>query len=265
VTNIARAKTDLAILRISAWSGPVYMVIGVLGFAVLAGFWPPPGENLTAEQLGALFRDHNTGIRAGMVLMAFAGPFYFVWSAVLSKIIGRIEGELGVLSSVEIIGGLMTALVTFLPATVWLAAALRPESRSDHEVQVLFDFGWMFFDVTYMCTVFQNVALGIAIQSDRRAVPLMPGWIAWLSYAVAATFFPLSLMPFFRTGPFAWQGLISFWVVFVMFFVEIVVVTAAIFPALRIIERELEGSRPQPAGSPEVSRDQAGRVATKFS
>jgi hypothetical protein len=102
-------KSDLFMLRLCTWSGPAYMVLGLIGFAVMAGFWPPPGENLTADQLGALFRERNLLVRGGMVLMAFAGPFYFVWSAVLSKIIQRIEGQLGVLASVELIGGLMTA------------------------------------------------------------------------------------------------------------------------------------------------------------
>src|SRR5690606_2035425 len=105
--------------------------------------------------------------------------------------------------------------------------------------QLFYDFGWMFFDVTFMCSIIQNVALGVAIQRDRRAVPLYPRWIAWLSYWVALSYVPLCLMPFFHKGPFAWQGLIAFWVVFVMFFVLIIVVTPATFKALRRLEGEM--------------------------
>lgn len=230
---------DFFMLRLCTWAGPVYMVFGLLGFAVLAGFWPPPAASLTAEQIGAYFRDHNTSVRAGMVMMAAAAPFYYVWSAVLSKIIQRIEGPMGVLSTVELLGGLLTAIVTLVPPIIWLTAAFRPEARSIQEIQLFYDFGWFFFDVTFICSVLQNVALGLAIHRDRRAVPLFPKWIAWLCYLVAATYLPLSLMPFFDHGPFAWQGLISFWAVFVMFFVLMIVVTPAAFSALRRLELEM--------------------------
>ena len=232
-------RADFVMLRLSLWSGPVYMFLGLLGFAVFAGFWPPPGAYLTAEQIGAYFVEHNTGLRTGLVLMAMCGPFYYVWSAVLSKIIQRIEGPMGVLSTVELLGGLLTGIVTFVPATIWLTAAFRPETRSAEEVQMLYDLGWIFFDVTFICSVLQNVALGLAIHRDQRSTPLFPSWIGWLCYLVAATYLPLALMPFFYEGPFAWQGLISFWVVFVMFFVLMIVVTPAAFSALRKLEVEM--------------------------
>jgi cbb3-type cytochrome oxidase subunit 3 len=41
-----------------------------------------------------------------------------------------------------------------------------------------------------------------------------------------------------RRGPFAWQGLISFWAVFVMFCVLIAVVTPYAWKALRRLEVE---------------------------
>lgn len=145
---------------------------------------------------------------------------------------------MGPLSMIELIGGLLTALVTAVPAVVWLTAVFRPESRSPETVQLLYDFGWLFFDMTFVCSLVQSVALGAAILIDRRTDPLFPRWIAWVSFLTAATYVPLSLVPFFWTGPFAWHGLINFWAVFVMFFVLIVVVTPAAFRALRRLERE---------------------------
>ncbi|MCW2749789.1 MAG: hypothetical protein JWR83_899 [Aeromicrobium sp.] len=231
--------TDFTILRICNWSSVVYIVLGLTGFAVFAGFWPPPAEHLDAAQISAYFRDHHTGIRIGMVLMVCGAPFYYVWSAVLSKIISRIEGPMGVLSTVELLGGLLTALVTIMPAIVWMTATFRPDARSDQTIQTLYDFGWLFFDLTFVCSLLQSVALGLAIQVDRRVVPLIPRWVGWLCFLVAATYVPLSLVPFLHSGPFAWHGLISFWAVFVIFFVQMVVVTPAAFTALRRLESEM--------------------------
>lgn len=231
-------SADFRMLRIATWSVAVYCGLGLVGFAVLAGFWPPPAEYLSAVDIAAYFRDHETWIRVGMVMMAAGAPFYFVWSAALSKIIGRIEGPMGVLSTVELLGGLLTAIVTLVPPTIWLTAALRAETRTDESIQLFYDFGWIFFDLTFMCSVLQSVALGLAILRDHRSTPLFPRWVAWLAFLVAATYLPLVFVPFLQDGPFAWHGLISFWAVFVMFFVLIVVVTPYALKALRKLESE---------------------------
>jgi len=233
-----RTKGDYLALRWSLMSCLVYVGFGLTGFAVLAGFWPPPSEHLNATQITAYFHDQGSNLRIGMVTMAFGAPFYYVWSAVLSRIIGRIEGPMGVLSTVELLGGLLTAWVTVMPAIIWLTASMRPGVRSPETLQTLYDLGWIFFDVTFACSLIQNLGLGFAILRDQRTLPLIPRWVAWLSFLTAATYVPLALMPFFQTGPFAWQGLISFWAVFVMFFVLIAVVTPYAWKALRRLEAE---------------------------
>ena len=233
-----RIRGDYTALRWSLMSVLIYCGFGLLGFAVLAGFWPPPSEHLNADQITAYFQHRGIELRIGMVMMAFGAPCYYVWSAVLSKLISRIEGPMGVLSTVELLGGLLTAWVTVMPAIIWLTASFRAEARSPQTVQTLYDLGWIFFDLTFMCSVLQNLGLGFAILRDKRAVPLFPSWVAWLAFLTAATYVPLTLMPFFRTGPFAWQGLISFWAVFVLFFALIAAVTPYAWAALRRLEKE---------------------------
>lgn len=229
---------DYTLLRVALWSVCVYAGLGLLGFAVFAGFWPPPSQDLDAAAIAEYFQSHNTSIRIGMVLMAVGAPCYYTWSLVLSKIISRIEGPMGPLSTTELLGGLMTAVVTAVPAVVWQTAAFRTESRSAETVQTLYDFGWLFFDLTFMFSLLQSVALGIAILIDRREQPLFPRWVAYLCFLTAAVYIPLGLIPFVRTGPFAWHGVLNFWAVFVMFFVLIAVVTPYAFRALRRLEHE---------------------------
>ncbi|HWU20002.1 MAG TPA: hypothetical protein VN088_00640 [Nocardioides sp.] len=233
-----RIRGDYLTLRIALLLVLAYVVLGLVGFAVLAGFWPPPGEDLDAAGIAAYFVQHHTGITVGMILMAAAGPFYFPWSVALSKIIGRIEGPMGALSSVELVGGLLTALVTFTPATIWLTASFRVHERSPETIHTLYDFGWMFFDTTFVCSTLQSFALGVAILRDRRDVPLLPRWTAYVAFMTGLSYVPLTVMPLVRTGPFAWSGLISFWVVFVMFFVMIAVITPYAYRALRRLEAE---------------------------
>lgn len=230
---------DFSMLRLCLWSVVGYVGLGLAGFAVFGGFWPPPAASLTAAEIHGYFREHETGLRVGMTMMAVGAPLYYTWSVALSRIITRIEGPMGPLANVEMLGGLLTALVTVVPAVIWLTAVFRVDERSAETIQLMYDFGWIFFDLTFMCSVLQSVALGLAILRDRRSEPLFPRWVAWVAFLTAATYFPLVLMPFFTTGPFAWQGLISFWAVFVIFFVLIAVVTPYAFRALRRLEGEI--------------------------
>jgi len=238
VPGARNSSIDYTLLRVALWSVCVYAGLGLLGFAVFAGFWPPPSEDLDAAAIAQYFHAHNTGIRIGMVLMVVGAPCYYTWSLVLSKIISRIEGPMGPLSVTELLGGLMTAVVTAVPAVVWQTAAFRTESRSAETVQTLYDLGWLFFDLTFMFSLLQSVALGIAILIDRREQPLFPRWVGYLSFLTAAVYVPLGLIPFVRTGPFAWHGVLNFWAVFVMFFILIAVVTPYAFRALRRLESE---------------------------
>jgi hypothetical protein len=230
--------TDYRLLRVALWSVCIYVGLGLLGFAVFAGFWPPPSEDLAAADIAHYFQSHETAIRIGMVLMVVGAPFYYTWSVALSKIISQMEGPMGPLSMTELIGGLMTGVVTAVPAVVWETGAFRSAARSAETIQTLYDFGWLFFDLTFIFSFLQSVALGIAILIDRRSAPLFPRWVGYVCFLTAAVYLPLSLVPFARTGPFAWHGVLNFWAVFVMFFVLIAVVTPCAFRALHRLEDE---------------------------
>jgi len=237
--EVARLKGDFTVLRVCLLASVAYAGLGLVGFAGFAGFWPPPGPDLSAAEIAGYFQEHNTSLRIGLVLMAMCGPFYFVWSAAVSRIISRMEGPFGILSTIELLGGLLTGLVTFTPAVIWLTAAYRADVSPDTTVQTLYDYGWFFFDATFVCSALQQVALAVAIMRDDRPQPLMPKWVAWVALLSAGTYLPLTLIAFFHSGPLAWNGLLCFWVVFVGFFVMVFAITATGWPALRRIEQEL--------------------------
>jgi len=229
---------DYLTLRVGLLLVLAYVVPGLLGFAVFAGFWPPPGPDVTAEGISRYFAEHQTGLTVGMVLMAFGGPFYVTWSVTIARVIGRIEGPMGSLAAIQLVGGVLTGLVTFTPATIWLTAAIRADEHSPETIQTLYDFGWMFFDTTFVCSALQSIAIGVAVLRDRRAEPLYPAWFAWMSFMTAACYVPLTLMPLFRTGPLAWDGVVSFWVVFVEFFAFTAAGTVLTWRALRRLQDE---------------------------
>ena len=79
------------------------------------------------------------------------------------------------------------------------------------------DAGWLMFLMPFTTFIVQNFAIGLAILGDQSAQPVFPRWVAYLNFWVAALFVPGGLLTFFKTGPFAWNGLFAFWVPFVVF------------------------------------------------
>jgi hypothetical protein len=51
VTTAQNTRADYTTLRLGLWSVCVYAGLGLLGFAVFAGFWPPPGQDLDASAI----------------------------------------------------------------------------------------------------------------------------------------------------------------------------------------------------------------------
>ena len=66
--------------------------------------------------------------------------------------------------------------------------------------------------------IVQNFAIGFAILGDQRTHPIFPRWLGFFNLWVAVLFIPRGLLTFFKTGPFAWNGLFVWWIPFLVFF-----------------------------------------------
>jgi hypothetical protein len=240
ISTAQQTATVFMVWRLCAWAGPIYLV-GLVGFwGLLAGFVPPPQQYLDAQQITDFFLANNLKIRAGMVGTLFVAPLYYVWSLVISAIMKKIEGPDGLLAQLEFVGGIATAFVTLGFSIMWLTASVRTELRSPQDIQLLTDVGWFIFDTTIMVTAIQMCAFGGAIFMDKRVKPLLPKWLAWASFAIAATFLAAYIMPFVEDGPFAWHGIITYWLVLSTFFAWMVLTSILLFPAIRQVEQENE-------------------------
>ena len=224
--------------RLCAAAGAVYATAGLVFWAVVAGFLPAPQESLDAKGITAFFLEHETRIRVGMVGYIAIAVFYVPWSVLIARVMERIEGPNGLLNRLEFFGGIATTFVTLFSGVMWLAASFRTGERSVQDIQLLSDVGWFIFDMTFMVTSLQLVAMGTVILIDRRERPYFPKWLAWLCYFTAASFLPLVAMPFLKDGPFAWTGLLNYWVALGAFFVWLYVTTFLLFGVIRRIEDE---------------------------
>ncbi len=109
---------------------------------------------------------------------------------------------------------------------MWLLAAFRP-NRSPELIQLLNDMAWMIFIAPVGMIFVQNLCLAFAVFLDSGQRPVLPRWVAPFSLVIAAAIAPAAGAATVTTGPFAWNGAVSFWLrlvalsldVTVMFFV----------------------------------------------
>jgi hypothetical protein len=255
-------KANLMVWRVAAWSGPVFLVALTLFWGIIAGYIPAPPQDWTAAQITAKFTQHNTAVKIGMIGVLFFAPFYFVWTTLVSRLIQRMEGPNGILSSIELLGGGLTVVVTQLFSACWLAGAFHITERMPSEILLLHDLGWMFFNMTFIVTFVQMLGFGTAILTDSRRRPLFPRWLGWVSYGCAATFLVVVLMPLVKNGPFAWNGLLTYWMALIGYWSWAVLAMFLVFPAIRRLEHEEDDTTATTYFDAGSNDGQIGRLGT---
>ena len=200
-----------------AWSGIAFVIVFTIGLWPFANFMPPMSPTLTPDEIAALYGGNTLPIRFGTLVMMFSAALIIPFVAVIATQMKRIEGEHSVLTVTQISGGTV-GVVVFVAATVcWTTAAFRPD-RSPELIQLINDFGWIFFLMTFGAFVIQNFAIGFAIFGDKSSEPIFPRWLGFFNLWVAILFVPGGLLTFFKTGPFAWDGIFVWWVPLTVFF-----------------------------------------------
>jgi len=217
---------------VCAWCGPAMTFLFFVGLMLLADFIPPPSPHDSAEQIAAMFRDNTDRIRVGVLLSMLGTGLLCPWYAVIAVQVKRIEGRWSPLAYTCLIAGACGVLEIVLPQMTWQAAAFRPE-RSPEVTQALNDLAWLPFLGLTTTVVLQNFVIGVAVLRDSRPAPIFPRWYGYLNFWIGLLVMPAGLIVFFKTGPFAWDGLLAWWVPVAAFFGWIVTTSVLLTQAIR--------------------------------
>ncbi|BFM05666.1 hypothetical protein [Halioxenophilus aromaticivorans] len=204
-------RTGLNYELVSAWCGPVFLIAFVIFWGVLGQNLPNPAPSLTAVELADRYVENLEMIRLGFIISLITVVLYLPWTSLLSMQMERIEGPYTVLSKLQLLGGGLTVMVVSFSAMFWVVAGFRPE-QSPEMIQMLTDVGWLCIDLQYACTTLQMFAAAFVGLSDTREVKLFPRWVCFLTIWCGISFIPASLTGVLKTGPFAWNGLLSYYI-----------------------------------------------------
>lgn len=224
---------------ICAWAGPLCLVLFIIGMWPLAQFFPPLSPSDSANDIATIYRANPVAIRFGILLMltsaAFQGPF----AAAISIQMRRIEGKNPIMSYVQLGAGAVAMLVVSIPMMLFAATAFRPE-RMPEITQALNDVSWLLFLMPFGPAGIQSLAIGLAVLSDKNVKPIFPRWVAYYNFWVAFLYLPGGFIMFFKTGPFAWNGFIGFWIPAITYFIWLVLMCPVLIRAIRAEAAEAE-------------------------
>lgn len=189
---------------------PVAMLLFGLSLVPVAQFVPPMAPTMPPEDVAAFFHDNASGVIIGMILFLISGTLLAPITAFFALQIKRIEGVSSILTYRQLITGTIALALFVLPPIFWTAAAYRAD-RSLGEFMLLNDLGWFSFIMIAPPGILQAILLGVAILQDKRQNPLFPRWVGYLNLWGALLYIPGGLVALFKTGAFAWNGVIAFW------------------------------------------------------
>lgn len=222
---------------VCAWSGLGLIALVLGGWLIMTGYLPPIPANDTAQEVADHYRDNPDLIRAGLVIGFCGWTPWALLTAVMAVQMNRMHPKRPVLAMIQLVTGAAGFVFLLAGTIVLIATAFRPE-RSPETTQALHDLGWIMIFITVPAFSTQALAIGVATLKRDVARQVWPRWFGYLNIWVAILFVPALFLPFFRTGPFSWQGAAVYWLAFTVFFAWIIAMVVVIRRAAQEEERE---------------------------
>ncbi|GAA0608105.1 hypothetical protein GCM10009547_07570 [Sporichthya brevicatena] len=228
--------------RLLLCTGPALIFALIVALIPLAHLIPPPAPTKSPEEIADFFASNTTGMRLGCVVMMVFFTFFATWSAVIIAMMRRMEGPVPVLTYAALACvGAGTVFFTIAPLT-WAVAAFRPGDYAPETVRALNDWAWFSILFSWPPFAIFCTLIAVAVFTDRNG--LLPRWVGYYNLWEAIFLVPFALIAFFKTGPFAWNGLFGFYLPTASFCVWMAVMSWALWPATKFRSPETFKERP---------------------
>lgn len=222
--------------RIMLWTTPAAGMLFLIAYFLFPVFSPPLSPVMSANEVATFFRENVSGILGVVVMCNLICASLVPLFAVIAVQMLRIGSSSPVLaySFILCVGIGMTAFI--LADYCWGIAAFRPD-RDPQLLRLLNDMAWFFFIAPVGTILVQNLCLALAIYLDSRPEPVFPKWVAGFNIVTALLMVPSAFSVFYKTGPLAWNGSLSFTLRLATFTVYVAVMFVVL---VRIVEKQLD-------------------------
>ncbi|MEQ8838161.1 MAG: hypothetical protein RID07_15245, partial [Lacipirellulaceae bacterium] len=185
----------------------------------LAGWLPPPSPQLSSQEVAAIFQASPGTLLVAMFLLMTSMGMIGPWGVAIASLLRPVEQGIPYLTYMQLVNCSLATLVVLICPLFWAAAAFRPFDLPADILRLLNDIAWFFFLAPWPPFTCWLIALAAAILQDKRLQPVFPRWTAFLCLWSALLFVPAGLIMIFKAGPFAWDGLIAFYIPVGIFFI----------------------------------------------
>ena len=213
---------------IAFWTVPFFFNLFGIVFVPLSWMMPPRSPSASASQVVDFMHSHNLLIACTMLTMSFG-------LAPLSNAVYLIQVKRMSVSPVfrysMMVGSMTGAIVGMLfPMFCFGLGAFRPGYDASI-LLMLYDFGYLAFIGSLGCFCVMWMAFGLAIILDENNV--LPKWLGYYTVWQYVTELMAAPVWISKSGPFAWNGLMTFWFAMVLYVSWQIIVYVCIFRAIK--------------------------------
>ena len=172
---------DVGVAKVLAYSGIALVISLIVAQGFLMGFIPPPSPALSAEELAQIFIDRKIGIRIGTMIECIGFTFWGTWAISIVVCMRRMERGIPVLTYASIANAGGAWVFFLLMPITWAMIAFRPETMDPKFIQIMNDYVWFIFILSWPPFAVFMIFIATAIFRDHNVPTIYPRWVAFQS------------------------------------------------------------------------------------
>ena len=231
--NLSERAQAIAIV----W-GWVFMVLFGITIYALLKMMPPPTAVLTEAEVSTFYLDNAFAIKLGAVISSWVSAFGVPFAVVCAIQLARLEKQdnpegVPAWSILAFAGGILMTMFLVFPPIVWGTAAFTA-NRAPELTTILHELGTLTFVTTDQFFIFQMIPMVIvSLRRKHDSLSAFPRWLGYFTLWAALAFEVGALAFLFKKGPFAWNGVLVFWVPLVVYGSWVTITSLMILRALK--------------------------------
>lgn len=211
------------------WSIPVFYNIFGIVFLVLGRIMPPKSPTSSLQDIVGFMQSPYLLVAASLLALSL-GMFFMSGGLVIAQM-KRMQG-VGPALRYSCLAGMMVGSIPgcIFPMLCFALGAFRP-SYDPQILALLYDIGFLAFVGSLGCFCLQYMVFAIAIFLDRREI--FPKWLGYVTIWCYVTELVAAPVWITRSGPFAWDGLLAFWLGTLIFVVWEMCLCVCLYKAIK--------------------------------
>jgi hypothetical protein len=236
-------------LWLAWWTMVVFYQLFFLVFFAITRVQPPPNPGWDPPRVAQWFHDHHYGLLIGFGIIFVVTGLTAAANALIAYSMRRMSVSRAFAYSYLVLYSLSAVPGMLLMCIALTVGAMRPD-RDPELISWLYDFAFLSYTGTMGVFLIGSVVWMVAILIDKNRV--FPKWFGYFNLCNALTEVVVSPAWIFKSGVFAWNGLIAWWIDVVVFGIY----TGVFITLLRkMILREDFGTGPLPDVAPKAELD----------